>query len=166
MDRAGSRTRLSLVSCLRGSQAKSLDAGEDLFGRLDPDERLGVFIVGGEVEPDCVLESAGAAMSAAPKLLLSQGGEPPLDLIDPGGIGRREVEVEAGMPQKPSMDQRRLVGAVVVEDQVHVEDVRDFLVNAIEEVAELGRAVSLFFQAEDGIRDLIVTGVQTCALPI
>jgi len=23
-----------------------------------------------------------------------------------------------------------------------------------------------FFQAEDGIRDLIVTGVQTCALPI
>src|SRR2546428_3132318 len=24
----------------------------------------------------------------------------------------------------------------------------------------------IFFQAEDGIRDLIVTGVQTCALPI
>ena len=24
----------------------------------------------------------------------------------------------------------------------------------------------VFFQAEDGIRDLIVTGVQTCALPI
>src|SRR5206468_7635127 len=30
------------------------------------------------------------------------------------------------------------------------------------------RTISLifFFQAEDGIRDLIVTGVQTCALPI
>src|SRR5206468_11911718 len=27
-------------------------------------------------------------------------------------------------------------------------------------------AMSFFFQAEDGIRDLIVTGVQTCALPI
>src|SRR5206468_8842068 len=26
--------------------------------------------------------------------------------------------------------------------------------------------VSFFFQTEDGIRDLIVTGVQTCALPI
>src|SRR5206468_7412888 len=26
--------------------------------------------------------------------------------------------------------------------------------------------VDFFFQAEDGIRDLIVTGVQTCALPI
>src|SRR2546421_7820324 len=28
------------------------------------------------------------------------------------------------------------------------------------------RMVFFFFQAEDGIRDLIVTGVQTCALPI
>src|SRR2546421_8818940 len=28
------------------------------------------------------------------------------------------------------------------------------------------RDVIFFFQAEDGIRDLIVTGVQTCALPI
>src|SRR5256886_6204898 len=28
------------------------------------------------------------------------------------------------------------------------------------------RRVCFFFQAEDGIRDLTVTGVQTCALPI
>src|SRR2546430_2206111 len=28
------------------------------------------------------------------------------------------------------------------------------------------RMVCFFFQAEDGIRDLTVTGVQTCALPI
>src|SRR2546430_9973617 len=30
----------------------------------------------------------------------------------------------------------------------------------------LVRVVVFFFQAEDGIRDLTVTGVQTCALPI
>src|SRR2546421_8679037 len=30
----------------------------------------------------------------------------------------------------------------------------------------LDRMFFFFFQAEDGIRDLIVTGVQTCALPI
>src|SRR3989475_4691796 len=29
-----------------------------------------------------------------------------------------------------------------------------------------GRLLRFFFQAEDGIRDLTVTGVQTCALPI
>src|SRR2546421_3881559 len=32
--------------------------------------------------------------------------------------------------------------------------------------AALSIAFFFFFQAEDGIRDLIVTGVQTCALPI
>src|SRR5256886_7417065 len=30
----------------------------------------------------------------------------------------------------------------------------------------VGGGVGFFFQAEDGIRDLTVTGVQTCALPI
>ena len=29
-----------------------------------------------------------------------------------------------------------------------------------------GGGVCFFFQAEDGIRDRLVTGVQTCALPI
>ena len=29
-----------------------------------------------------------------------------------------------------------------------------------------GGGVYFFFQAEDGIRDRLVTGVQTCALPI
>src|SRR2546428_7455012 len=33
-------------------------------------------------------------------------------------------------------------------------------------VKELERCLLVFFQAEDGIRDLTVTGVQTCALPI
>src|SRR2546430_5259382 len=33
-------------------------------------------------------------------------------------------------------------------------------------VRPLKRYASCFFQAEDGIRDLTVTGVQTCALPI
>src|SRR2546430_9571368 len=33
-------------------------------------------------------------------------------------------------------------------------------------IAELQRRWCFFFQAEDGIRDLTVTGVQTCALPI
>src|SRR6266496_5927073 len=31
---------------------------------------------------------------------------------------------------------------------------------------EFDKTVAFFFQAEDGIRDLYVTGVQTCALPI
>src|SRR2546421_7585526 len=37
---------------------------------------------------------------------------------------------------------------------------------ALEDLEERLRCLHFFFQAEDGIRDLIVTGVQTCALPI
>ena len=38
----------------------------------------------------------------------------------------------------------------------------------IQEIDEVGQrvGVSFFFQAEDSIRDLVVAGVQTCALPI
>src|SRR5206468_6640781 len=34
------------------------------------------------------------------------------------------------------------------------------------QLEKLDAEIFFFFQAEDGIRDLIVTGVQTCALPI
>src|SRR2546425_8155618 len=39
------------------------------------------------------------------------------------------------------------------------DGIRDKLVTGVQTCA-------LFFQAEDGIRDKLVTGVQTCALPI
>src|SRR5256884_6259908 len=36
----------------------------------------------------------------------------------------------------------------------------------VAQIDETVRTVFFFFQAEDGIRDVAVTGVQTCALPI
>src|SRR2546430_11925070 len=36
----------------------------------------------------------------------------------------------------------------------------------VERMNDGARVLEVFFQAEDGIRDLTVTGVQTCALPI
>src|SRR5258708_8292608 len=43
--------------------------------------------------------------------------------------------------------------------------VHDTVVTAIGRVVVVG-GILFFFQAEDGIRDDLVTGVQTCALPI
>src|SRR5574340_950410 len=37
--------------------------------------------------------------------------------------------------------------------------------NTVDEVIAIIKQ-DIFFQAEDGIRDLLVTGVQTCALPV
>src|SRR2546427_9618312 len=47
-------------------------------------------------------------------------------------------------------------------------DLRDLTVTGVQTCALPIRSEehSFFFQAEDGIRDLTVTGVQTCALPI
>src|SRR5215475_15325602 len=48
-------------------------------------------------------------------------------------------------------------------EQWHREDDH---AEAFEEAADHGVEYDFFFQAEDGIRDFHVTGVQTCALPI
>src|SRR3989442_1300827 len=45
----------------------------------------------------------------------------------------------------------------------HDEAVPSFVSGAM---AKAGKGLLFFFQAEDGIRDADVTGVQTCALPI
>src|SRR5256885_3092219 len=62
------------------------------------------------------------------------------------------------------MKERGHVG--VVEDD-EVGDEADVCKNFLEIVGRQDRSsVLFFFQAEDGIRDYKVTGVQTCALPI
>src|SRR2546429_2437024 len=42
----------------------------------------------------------------------------------------------------------------------------DAVVMRSKQMWDSGVPISFFFQAEDGIRDVAVTGVQTCALPI
>src|SRR5690349_22005878 len=44
--------------------------------------------------------------------------------------------------------------------------IRDYRGGGRASARETASRVAFFFQAEDGIRDLYVTGVQTCALPI
>src|SRR5476649_646234 len=43
---------------------------------------------------------------------------------------------------------------------------RAALMPTLEHIEDTSRIVDFFFQAEDGIRDHCVTGVQTCAIPI
>lgn len=47
------------------------------------------------------------------------------------------MQVEAGVRQQPLLDGRRLVGDVVVQDQVHVETGGDFFVELGQELREL-----------------------------
>jgi hypothetical protein len=54
-------------------------------------------------------------------------GEPELDLVEPRGIRRREVEVHVRMRQQGRPDGLRLVGGQVVGDDVDLTAVRLFL---------------------------------------
>ena len=57
--------------------------------------------------------------------VVGQQGEEPLDLVDPGGRGRREVDVPARPLGEPVADQLGLVGGVVVHHEVDVEVLGD-----------------------------------------
>ena len=67
--------------------------------------------------------------------------EQAFDLVDPGGSGRGEVDVEPGVAGQPGVDLGGLVGGVVVADEVDVELGGDGLVDGDQELAELDRAV-------------------------
>src|SRR5438874_8015196 len=47
-----------------------------------------------------------------------------------------------------------------------IKDIRLYVLSYSTSIGCIVRRFFFFFQAEDGIRDLYVTGVQTCALPI
>src|SRR5882724_10209462 len=100
---------------------KSGDTREDFIGRFGPDEWPRSFVGDLNVPPDGGLQLARAAMHAASQLLGGERREPALDQVDPRGARRGEVHVVSRMAHEPAMDEWRLVGAVVVENHVHVE---------------------------------------------
>ena len=129
--------------------AKASDAGQNLIGRLRPDERLGIGVGDGDVLADRRFEGERAPMRSAADLLLAQQSEPALDQIQPRGARRREVEVHARMSRAPAVNERRLVRAVVVDNQVDVEGGRDRGVNRVEKLSEFDRAVPSMELADD-----------------
>src|SRR2546429_3949842 len=56
------------------------------------------------------------------------------------------------------------MNSMLHERRMHVEKIRCVVARGV--LGGLGLVLCFFFQAEDGIRDVAVTGVQTCALPI
>src|SRR2546430_11476134 len=93
---------------------------------------------------------------------------------EPGIEGQRRLAVErepsAVAPQGGRTAGDRLSGGERTPRLVYrVEGPETLLADRDRSGGALGPAVTaadFFFQAEDGIRDLTVTGVQTCALPI
>src|SRR3979411_937966 len=81
-------------------------------------------------------------MNASPELTIGEEGKEAFDLVEPGRTGRRQMHMPARSAYEPIADQRRLVGCVIVDDQVHVEIGRDGGLDLVEEFAELDGAMA------------------------
>ena len=68
---------------------------------------------------------------------LGEEGKPAFHLIKPGGIGRREVDVEARPCRQPGPHLGVFVCGVVVHDDVDVELIGHVSVDMLEEAQEL-----------------------------
>ena len=108
-----------------------------------------MIIVGLDEFGNVGLEIADAVMDTALDLLVGEPGEPAFDLVQPGGAGRREVEVIARVAGEPRLDRRGLVRGVIVEHQMDVEIGRHGLLDRAEEFAEFDRTVTLVAAADD-----------------
>ena len=125
------------MSRIRDSLTKSGDLGEDFVSSFGPDEWFGRPVADGQILPNGGFQRARAAMGAALDLLLGQRGEPALDQVEPRRAGRGEMHMKPRMAGQPSAHARRLVGAVVVENQMNVEVRRDLRVDRVEKLQEL-----------------------------
>ena len=92
---------------------------------------------------------AGGGVHAALQLLARQFGEPAFDLIDPRRRSRRKVDMPVRPPCQPGFHCRRLVGGVIVHDDVDVQPLGDTAVDLFQEVEKLPGPVAPVALADD-----------------
>lgn len=90
-----------------------------------------------------------AAVHAASDLPFCQQGEKPLDLVQPGTTGLREVNMPAQALGQPVPDQLGLVRRVIVLDQMHIQPVRYLGLDLVQELTELRGAMAWIVFADD-----------------
>ncbi len=89
-------------------------------------------------------------MVAWPEQVGCDVGEEPFDLVDPTGVGRREMHVKPRMAREPFLHRRGLVGAVVVTHQVDIQVAGNLVVDFGEELRELNGSVAPVQAGDDG----------------
>src|SRR2546429_222547 len=76
-------------------------------------------------------------------------------------------ETELSRQMTTSTTSIDIMGLQAAYANLHTDQERDYFMQRYHDViSSFGGKTFFFFQAEDGIRDVAVTGVQTCALPI
>lgn len=81
--------------------------------------------------------------------LLGNDIEPDLDLVQPGGAGRRQMDVETRVRGQPALHPGMLVSGIDIEDQMNLYILRDIRIDMLQEVEVVLMAVSLLALGED-----------------
>jgi hypothetical protein len=113
---------------------KSFDFLENRIGSSGPNEGACFGVVGSDEVIDLRHQFFDAAERAATNGFLGDDVEPNFDLVEPGSVGRREVNLVAGMGSQPTLDARMLVRGVVVHDQVNSQPSGDVGIDLPEKV--------------------------------
>ena len=86
---------------------------------------------------DSLLKFDGASVVPAPDFALGEEAEPSFHLADPRSAGRCEVQMVAGPLGEPLADALRFMRPVVIENDVDIQVLWHFSVDAIEKLSEL-----------------------------
>jgi hypothetical protein len=143
-----------LVFCPNDSQSKSRgvsgegtlgiagDAGEDLICGSGPDERLGMFVVHGDKFADRRFEILHTAKHVTANSFVGEFGKPALDQVDPGPVGGREVNMKVGALGEPVPDERRVMRAVIIYNEMNVPTSRNLRFDQVQELTKLDGAMA------------------------
>ena len=115
------------LECVPGS----LHFFQNVAGFGCPNVGFGLAVVFGDVVLDGLLEFPNIVKDSAAYALVGEISEEAFNLVEPGGTGGSEVQVEAWMLLEPGPYFGRLVRRVVVQDQVDVFVARCLLVDQL-----------------------------------
>src|SRR5450755_2371492 len=123
---------------------------KDGFGAGGPLEGLWVLVSMLDPLVNRGLEFGDVVEGSSPDALASDFGEEPLDEVEPGTGCRGEVQCEAFVSHQPPFHGRRLVGGVVVEDQMQIEMCGRLAVDCFQKRQELVCPMACQTFADDG----------------
>src|SRR5713226_6302791 len=86
---------------------------ENLIGGLRPPKRLAVLVVRVDVAEDRLPQLRDARVRASFEGFFGEQPKEALHQIEPRRVGRREMKMDAWMPEQPPMHRRRPVGREV-----------------------------------------------------
>ena len=98
--------------CPKAEAAKLV---QNLIGRLRPRERRVLVVVDGHVVQDRFTQLRNARVRPALEGFLGEQPEEAFNQVQPGRVGRREVEVDPRMTDQPPLDGWRFVRGQIVE---------------------------------------------------